>query len=135
MGIEEIAKENTIEFPRPIGREGAENLLCYIAKELPANISSKIEYYKTFFYDQEKDGVLEDKGTLTVIANIHDLRENGGFDSFQSKSCGGDTSYISAIASQMVPDWELSDYRPEIRKLWKDVRQIVDEYFRKKEKD
>jgi hypothetical protein len=35
----------------------------------------------------------------------------------------------------MVPDWELSDYRPEIRKLWKDVRQIVDEYFRKKEKD
>ena len=129
MELDEIAKEGTIEFPRPISREDAENLFCYIAKELPASISSHIDYYKSFSYNEERDKVLEDEGTLIVIASVSSLKKERGYDTFVSKPGDRDTSCISAIASQTVPGWELLDYRPEVRKLWKDVREVVNRYF------
>lgn len=129
MSLDELTKKTTIDFPRPIRSQHAEDLLCYLSSHLPANVSGKIGYFINYIYDPETESSSEDKGTLKLSATVNSLKEAMAFDSFQSKPWEANTSYISAIEFQRVPDWELEEYRPEIRKLWDDVRECVGKYF------
>jgi len=129
MSIDEITEKTTIEFPIPIGREHAENLLCYISSHLPGNVSSKVEYFINYLYDPGS-GTLEDKGTLKLVATINDSKEPMAFDTFVSEPYPEETSFISKVAFQRIPAWELSDYRKEVKGLWEDTRRVVLDYFR-----
>jgi len=134
MSFKEITDKTTIEFKRPISLEETEDLFRYIAKNMPANISSTIKYFKSFLYDNESKNTLEDKGTLEVMAGIHNLKTHE-FDAVQSTHYDKDTSLISSFAFQRIPDWELCDYRPEVKELWDQFRGLVDKYFEKVPKE
>jgi len=130
MSLKEILEKTTIEFPRPIGREEAEKLLFYIAKNLPANVNTTIEYYMCYYPSADEDLIEKTKGTLKVSASVDCVRPIGLFDSFQSETWKEDMSYISSIAFQRDLGKELSDYEPEKIKLWDDVREVVEKYFK-----
>ena len=128
MSFEEIIDKTTIEFKRPIDLKETEDLLRYIAKNMPANINSTIKYFKAFIYNNESKGILENKGTLEVIAGIHNFKTHA-FDALQSVPDNEDTFLISSVAFQRVPDWEIFDYRPEVQELWGQTRELVNKYF------
>ncbi len=133
MSISEILKEAVIEFPRPIGREDSESLLCYLTRMLPANINGKIGYYLSF--DHLNGEIRRDNGTLEVSATISGHCSPSSrliFDTFTSQPFNEDSSYIKAISFALVPGWDLSDYGDERRKLWSDVRGLVNKYFKEK---
>ena len=129
MTIEEIMKKTIIKFPRPIGRKDSENLFCYLSGKLPANISGKVEYFKSFRYDEKNESVVEENGTLKLTATIYSLKDGTVCDYLESRPWDEDTSLISAIAFHMVPGWESSDYRPKVQKFWDQVRGLVNKYF------
>ena len=129
MSVDELAEKTTIDFPKPIGRESAEGLLCYLSSHLPANVSGKIEYFISYRYDSKKESSFEDKGTLKLVASVNNLKGLMASNTFISERDGRDTSLISRIAFQRVPGWDLSDYRSEVRELWDDVRKVVNQYF------
>lgn len=124
-----MIEKTTIEFPRPIDREDAESLLHYISDNLKGHVSGKISYFINYQYDAKTSGSLEDRGTLKVSAMISNYNEPIAFDNFTSKNWEEDTSKIKGLEFQRVPDWELSDYRPEAQKLWDDTRKIVGNFF------
>jgi len=129
MAIEEIMEKTIIKFPRPIGRMESENLLCYLSGKLPANISGKIEYFKSFRYDEKNESVVKENGTLRLTATINSFKDVMVFDSLESRPWDKGISWISAIAFQVVPGWEFLDYHPKVQKLWDQVRGLVNKYF------
>ena len=130
MSLKEILEKTTIKFPRPIGREEAEKLLCYIANNLPANVSATTEYDMFYYHSLDEDLIEKTNGTLKVNAEVDSVKERGLFDSFESETWKEDMSYISSIAFQRARGSELSDYDPEKIKLWGGVREVVEKYFK-----
>ena len=130
MNIEKIRKEQTIDFLRAVNRKGAEDLLKYIARELPAHVRSTIKYDRTYLHDVGNGSINEIKGSLEVTVKIEDFRAGGGSDIFKSQPWLTNPEYIISIAAPIVFDKELSEYSPEQRKLWKDVKEVADRYFR-----
>jgi hypothetical protein len=132
--IEEIIEATTIKFPRPIDREDSENLLGYLAKKLPGNISGKVEYYISFNHPNLiNDGVLKEEGTLKISGVITSY-DPLVFDTFESKPWNDDTTYISEIAFSMG-NGNLSEYNQEKRQLWGNVRELVGQYFSRENKE
>ncbi|GBE20134.1 MAG TPA: hypothetical protein ENG87_04845 [Candidatus Pacearchaeota archaeon] len=60
------------------------------------------------------------------------FRKPIAFDSFEFTPSKKDSSKLASIQFNMVPDWELDEYRPEVRKLWRNVREVVKQYFKTK---
>jgi hypothetical protein len=129
MSIDELAKKMTIDFPRPVSRVGAEVLLSYIAGKLPGRVNGKIDYFINYIFDPEEKDVSEDKGTLSIVATLVRDKNVMASDAFESKPWKQDTSYISGITFQRVPDWDLPDYRKEVQELWDDIRKIIGNFF------
>jgi hypothetical protein len=121
MSIDKKIKKTTIDFPRPIDFENSKKLLCYIADNLPADVSWNIEYSGSFTHDTDVKGLVEDKGELRVNALIQSLRT---FDTLTSKPFDKGTSLISALESSGQ-----IEYNSEVRKFWDDVRKCVEKYF------
>lgn len=129
MSVDELTKKTTIEFPRPIGREHAEKMLCYISSHLPGDVNGKVEYFINYRCDSKKKDSLEEKGTLTLFVNVNNSKKIPSFDTFVSSPWKEDSSLISKIEFQKIPGFELSEYRPEVIELWDDVRKVVNKYF------
>ena len=132
MSIDEIVEKTTIELPMPLSLKGAEKLLYYLAEELPANVSYHISHHKSIYRPFRESGrkILKQDGTVEINANINNLEKPFAFDGFQFTSSGmEDTSKLSVIRFNLVPGWELPEYRPEVRELWDQVREKVRQYF------
>ena len=136
MSIEEIMKGVTINLPKPLTLKETEDMLEYIGKKLPCSISYNASYYMSII---PKGGgeILRDIGTVKIKGMILSKREGNPFDSFE---CGAsdsdrDTSKISVMRFSTVPDWDISDYRPKVRGLWKEVKGIVEQYFASKKQE
>ena len=129
MSIEEIAEQTKIEFPRDLHLKEAESLLFYIAENLPANINYQTSSHKSISRCTPAGGVAIRQGTIGLTASINSLKNPGAFDSLRFHKEVGDSSRFSHINFEMVPGWELSDYRPEVKQLWDDIRVITTEYF------
>lgn len=132
MSIEEIVEKTRIELPMPLSLKGAEKLLYYLAEELPANVSYQISHHKSIYRPFRESGrkILKQDGTIVISGSISNLEKPFAFDFFQFRASDkGDTSKLSVIRFNLVPDWELSDYRPEVIKLWDDVKEKVRQYF------
>jgi|SRR5208283_3983023 len=124
MAIDDVIKEATVKFQRPIGRVGSERLLEYLGENLPGDVTAEITYGLRFS-SQEKS---REFGTLRVTGSIA-IHEPWIFDSFTSKSWDKSESYISGIMFNIVPGWNLSEYGDK-RKLWSDIREIIGRYFK-----
>jgi len=130
MSIDELLKKTTINFPRAINLEESEKLLEYISEKLPGNINYVITYYKSFFYDEMAGKAGNSTGTLNINANIKNSKEIMAFDNMGMLSSNEDVSKLSSIEFSKTPGWSIADYRPEIQRLWDNVRNIVDAYFK-----
>lgn len=127
MSIEEVIEKTTIELPREIDLETAEELLRYLAGNLSANIHYNVSYFKSIL---KKDGeISEFDGSVSLTANISSYENPTAFDACTFMSSSTDTSKLSIIKFGQVPGWDLSEYRQEVRQLWDDVRETVKQYF------
>ena len=138
MTLDDVMEKTTIALPRLLDLKEAEKLIYHIAVQLPGNVNYHISHYRSFFHDSESRRspeeknrrVLEQDGTVSISVNINSHRNVMAFDVFQFCPSREDTSKLAEIRFQTVPDWELSEYRPEIQKLWDDTRRLVGEYFK-----
>ena len=133
MSIDEVVEKTRIELPRSLTLKEAEELIYYLAKELPANVNYQTSYYKSVFHsfrESNKKILKQEDGTVEINGSISNLEKPFAFDFFQFRASDkGDTSKLSVIAFHLVPGRELSEYRLEVRKLWDDVREKVGQYF------
>jgi len=74
-------------------------------------------------------GVRKDEGTAEITGTIVHNLEPMAFDFFKFEHSHKDTSKLSLMQFQLVPDWEFVDYRSEVRQLWGEVRGIIMDYF------
>ena len=132
MTIDELLQSATIEFREPLTLEETEELLDYIAENLPGDIHTKSDYYTQRHHYTDDKKLTRSRGTVSIGGSIKNL-EKLSFDSFSSIHDSEDTSKTCAIRFQTIPEDELEEHRPEVRKLWSDVREQVNNYFSQKE--
>ena len=128
--IEEAVKKATIEFPTDMSLRQTHRLIAYIAKILPANINYHFSQHINVGYLVGHEGFSKDLETAEITGRISRAEEPIVFDSFRFKHSEHDTSKFSLMQFLIVSNWEPEDYRPEVRKLWGDVRKLVNKYFR-----
>ncbi len=127
MTIDEVIEETTINFKHDLNLDETESLFLFIAEKLPANISYHTGYFRDYRY--EEDGVTTSNGTVEISGMISRIREPYSFDSFTGVHSEMDTSKFSSFHFSRIPGYEISEYRPVVRQLWDDVREIVEDYF------
>ncbi|MEK6879925.1 MAG: hypothetical protein AABY22_09975 [Nanoarchaeota archaeon] len=129
MTIEEVVKKSTIKFPKNMSLNQAESLIVYIAKKLPAIVNYTISQQITDGYYTDSKEFFRSKGTAKIRGARNQSTKPFTFDSFTFKHSVRNNSTFSLMQFELTPDWELSEYRPEVRKLWDDIRKIINEYF------
>ena len=134
MTIDEIMDETTISFKKDLTLEETEDLLKYVADNLPANISFHAGYFRSYRRDEDMTFTYVSDEIVEITGNIRQTNKTFSFDVFSGNHPNDDTSGFSSLYFARVPGWEISDYRPEIRQLWKDVRGVVNNYFETKNK-
>ncbi|MEK6934858.1 MAG: hypothetical protein AABW46_03195 [Nanoarchaeota archaeon] len=132
MVTDELIKRNVINLPRKLSLSEAEGLVEYIVRELPGEIRYHSSYHKTLF---QKDGRLSIRDgavdlTVHLKATISSHKRVGAFDTFQFLHSQSDSSRLDAIMFQLVPGWDLQEYRQEIIELWDDVRRLTEQYMK-----
>ncbi len=132
MSIDEVLRKSRIALPEKINLREAEKLLRYIAKKLPAEIQYTLLCNKLLYRDRNNFFKNSFSFTPEINGKINCLKDSRAFDVFQFKSLKEDGSKLDIMQFQTVPEWELNEYRQEIKQLWDDTRKIVDEYFLKK---
>jgi len=129
MSLDQILEKTIIKLPRPLSLEETEDLIEYIAGQLPADIQYKISHNKSVINDPEGKGLLKFDGSGGITANIKN-HKSGAYENF---SCEADDltrdSKISVIKFTMVPGWKLFDYRKEVVELWHEVGKVIAQYF------
>ena len=128
MTIDEVISEAEIQFPTLLSRKEAEELLMYIAVKLPGSVHYRTHYSR--FVDPNDCSELQIEGrALKINGDISRVGSPMAFDTFYIEPSEEDTSKLEIMKFQLVPGWELGDYRPEIRGLWNDTRRLIDAYF------
>jgi len=128
MAIDTLLAESTIKFQTPLTLEGTEELLDYVAENLPGNVSTNSNYYTQRHHYTDDGKLTRSRGTVSIGGMITNLNKPS-FDSFSSIHDSEDTSKISAIRFQTIPGYELDEHRSEVRELWSDVRTLINNYF------
>ena len=128
MTIDEVISEVEIQFQRPLSIWEAEGLLGYVAKRLPGRVHYRAHYFRSI--DPNDCSELQIEGrALKINGDISRVGSPMAFDTFYIEPSEEDTSKLEIMKFQLVPGWELGDYRPEIRGLWNDTRRLIDAYF------
>ena len=125
--IDDLMQAVTISFPSPITLEETQEILGYVAQNLPASIDTKTEIYDHRYLD-ENGNLIESRGTVNISGSIRNTK-NSASDGFNTTYESGDTSKINSLVFQAILGYSLEEHRPEVRELWRDVRQQVDAYF------
>lgn len=132
MGIGELLMGPIIEFPKSLSLEETNELLNYIAVNLPAKISTKTEIYCIRYHDEkENKGFQKTQINLEICGTIMN-NNNFNFDNFITRNYILDSSRILGINFQAIPGYKLEEHRLEVRQLWADVRKQVENYFSEK---
>ena len=130
--LDEITKESTIDFFIDINLSETKMILEYLAKNLPADIKYNLSYNNHIFYNPEHKQIGRDyKNGAKITGTITSFKKTSEFahDSFEFKKTEEGLSRFNGIKFQTIPGYNLDEHRPEIRNLWKDVREIIDDYF------
>ena len=139
MTLEEVMEKSRIEFPKAISLKEAEDLLNYLAENLPADIKYHLGQNKSILHGNDEH-ISQYQGSVNITANIACLKIRQFLivsDScelkshFQDINQFQDTSKFSEMQFQVIPGYNLAEHRPEIVQLWTEVRTVVTEYFKK----
>ncbi len=126
-----LIQRSVVEFPRALELKELEDLLVYVANHVPADINFRASYFgEITALNQNKKGV--DYGSSKVGGTIRSRKNLVAFDSFVTYPSHSDFQKISKIGSVREQDSEEEHYKPEVIKLWGDVRQAVQKYFEEK---
>ncbi|HIH17311.1 MAG TPA: hypothetical protein HA282_00080 [Nanoarchaeota archaeon] len=120
--LDDLFERSTIALPRQLGLKEAEDLLSYLAMNLPGRIS----YTANYIRNSMPDGSTQDGGVKLGGMIVND--STFAVDSFESIHDGIDTTKIAAIRFSPIPGYELSEHRPENIQLWDDVRALIEKY-------
>jgi len=126
--LDDMLEKSTIRFPEPLTINETRKLLGYIAKTLPANINYHTSQHFSIYAENKR--VADEPGTPSVTGTIRSLKETFAADSFSSKPSDEDITRISSLRFSPMPGYELSEHRPEVVKLWKDVKTLAEAYFK-----
>jgi len=133
MSIDEIARLTTIKLPEPLERKEAEELVKYIAKNLPADITYTLSAQSHIYHNPENKKFSNRQGPISISGNISSLNSAAAFEAFSTEySFFDDVPKIISVNFMPVPGWKLHEYKPAARKLWRDVRAVVMDYFSEK---
>ena len=124
MSIETILEANIIEFERELELEQVEDLLYCMAESLPANIRYTKEESVAFHQDQQ-DRSITGKKLRGSMTGRREPYASGAFECIN----GADSLNFKSIRFSTTPGHSLSEYRPEVVQLWRDVRTQIELYF------
>ncbi|VVB78374.1 Uncharacterised protein [uncultured archaeon] len=131
--IREIWKKAAIGFPEPIGFEETQELIDYICKNLPGRANYHAGYHQSVGESLVKKGEFFNQRGTVDLAGMITRSDNSAFDGFNCLiSRQEDTSNFEALAFQVIPGYDESDYNPEVLRLWDDVRRYVGNYFKQR---
>lgn len=132
MTLDGVLDKSTIQFPRLLPRDEAEELIGYIARRLPVRVHYRTQYSRLMnFHDPDTpDKLLIKECAVSVVGDIEMVRNSMAFDTFCMEPSNGDTSKLETMRFQLVPGWELGEYRKDVRALWAYTRRAVNSYFR-----
>ena len=134
MATQNLIQRATITFPIALSLRGTEDLLQFVARNLPADINWQTHYFGNIYHDGDRK-LLRQYGTVSLSAMIRSLNNPMAFDSFESVHSRDDSSKIESLRAVLIPGYDLvSEYRVEAVKLWDDVRKQVSSYFPPQEK-
>ena len=122
----EIRNLNLTYFPRIIDLEEGEELISYLAKSLPGII----DYHSSYSVSLNGQGKYTSKRgrTVNIKGVIHGPKRTA--DSFCLEHHPYETSKFRSLMFDLTPKWKLSDYDSGMRELWKDTRNLVEQYFK-----
>ena len=122
LGVEE---QTTVNFPHGLGLHEAENLIIHLERDLPV-------YVNYTEYSSRKGGPLEDKPRdIGMTGEIISKKDNSISGRFYLNSQQNKMFEFSGLKFIKTYD-KISDYKPEIIKLWEDTRKSIDDFFRPK---
>ncbi|MBN2142055.1 hypothetical protein JW711_01875 [Candidatus Woesearchaeota archaeon] len=123
--LDERMEPATIRFPRSVELKEAEAVLVYVAQNMPAEVNYKASYYAVSRRDKDLEVRIE-LGSAQIGGTIH--KEGRAFDTFESylHSFNG---LIAGFRFNLIPGYELSEHRPEVRQLWDETRNVALRYF------
>jgi hypothetical protein len=124
MTLEEVMERITIEFPEHIPLNQMIELLDYICDTMPAGVSYQVHYFA-----QKQGKEKRSRGSGSIAGQIRHNEKLASFDCFETVQSDKDYTLVGGMRFAMIPDYELSEYRPEAIQLWDDIRERVDYYF------
>jgi len=122
----------TINLKVPLELPEFKKLLRYVATNLPGDINYKVSYFENLIHRNPQSKyhlAVRENGTVSVGGTIRHLHVPTAFDQFGTLPDEEDSSRIKAVRFNMVPGWELQDYRKEVVALWGDVAGYARIYF------
>lgn len=129
MSIDEILNRATINFPKPISFANTEKLLLSISEGIRGEVHYSLDTPKSFIYNQEeKKSRITLKDRMIKQIYIKDIN-NHSFESAKMIMSDEKSSEFSSMRFEIIPGYNLPDYRKETLQLWDDVREIVERYF------
>ena len=130
MDLEEIAKRLGIDFPKNLDLQQSEDLLEYIARELPADVIYGVSYGKSIVHTEE--GIETFDRGFKLTGQISSRDNFGKSDSFSILNPDYTSEHfeVGRLEFSMVPGWDINDYRKEVLELWDGVRELVERYFK-----
>ena len=130
LDMEDIIERTTITFPIPLDIARTEHLLLKISEGIQGEVKYRVERAKSFEYNEK-----EKKSKITLrdraLGGVF-IRSNKSVTSEFVKLITSDTesTKYSAMRFDPIIGYSVSEHRPEVVKLWDDVRSVVEEYFK-----
>jgi hypothetical protein len=128
--MEDILKRTIITFPTSIGFVDTEKLLFHISEGIQGEVEYSVDCPKSFAYNEK-----EKKSKITLrdraLGGVF-IRSNKSVTSEFVKLITSDTesTKYSAMRFDPIIGYSVSEHRPEVVKLWDDVRSVVEVYFK-----
>ena len=131
MPLDEVLEAATIKLPEPLDLKKAEELLHFIASEMPAEVRYDVQYHMGIYHSGRRK-VSRDRGSFHISGTISSLG-NHAFEGFETLDSIPDHRKISAIRFSIIPGHDdLNYYPPATKALWESTRIFVSNYFKEK---
>lgn len=128
MTIDKLMEESRIKFPHSLSLEKTDELLDYVARNLPGMINSKTEVNEQRVNFGNDNKCHKIKGTVKITGLITDYN-NYNFDSFITERSIVNSSNIIGIQFDIIPGYSLEEHGERKLEFWRDVRRQVNNYF------
>lgn len=128
---EDVYERANIRFPKPLTLEKSEEMLKFVSAALPGEVRYEASYgvcVGRTFSAEDPDGLSERLGVS--LSGVINRREGDyAFDSFRCSNSERDLLSLVDLTFNVIPGYSLREHRPEVVRLWDDVRQHVRNYF------